>query len=184
MAEDHSRILVSKKISDSSLARAIAINAAEMSRGTSLPISDADTITINVNAARKSSSNLLRKVSDSRLLGTADLKFALAIAKQAATGDLNPEEANKVDEDDQHGGEEEFTAFNHVGLTSEEAEAALNEYGLNKLPEKKVSKLFIFFQQLWQVSLLYFYCVLHVSLFRHLTPVLFHFSLLLSPCPA
>ena len=93
---------------------------------------------------RKSSSNLLRKASDSRILGEADIRFSEAIQKQKEGKEITIADAQQVD------GVEEPFVFNHVGLTSAEAEDRLKKFGPNKLPEKKVSKLFIFCQQLWQ----------------------------------
>jgi len=139
-------IHVFKKVSDANLRS--AVSALQASEGLSAPI-DADSVAINVTQ-RKSSSNLLRKASDSRILGAADLNYSEIIGKQKSGAELNDEDAKKVD-DDGHG-DSEFV-FNHTGLTSAQVKAAFEKHGPNKLPEKSVSKLFLFCQQLWQVSL-------------------------------
>lgn len=45
--------------------------------------------------------------------------------------------------------EEEFI-FNHVGLTTKQAEDLAKVHGLNCLPEKIIPKWYIFCEQLWQ----------------------------------
>ena len=59
---------------------------------------------------------------------------------ESASNELDIENTNSTDN---------FT-FSHYGITSEEARILLANYGLNALPEKKVSKLYIFFSLLWE----------------------------------
>jgi len=40
--------------------------------------------------------------------------------------------------------------FNHVGLTTKQAEDLAKVHGLNCLPEKHIPKWYIFCEQLWQ----------------------------------
>jgi H+-transporting ATPase len=56
---------------------------------------------------------------------------------------------NVVNEDDIEGGGEEEFQYSH-GLNAMEAESRLEIYGRNELPEKKVSKIYVFCEQLWQ----------------------------------
>jgi H+-transporting ATPase len=71
-------------------------------------------------------------------------RSSVANSRQGSRKDFNV-----VKEDDIEGGGEEEFQYSH-GLNSMEAESRLEVYGRNELPEKKVSKIYIFCEQLWQ----------------------------------
>ncbi len=54
-----------------------------------------------------------------------------------------------LDKDAHHIDDDDFV-FNHVGLSSTEADHLLAKYGRNELPEKIIPKWYIFVSQLWQ----------------------------------
>ena len=138
MSGGEGTIHVFKKISDANI-RGL-VSAANVSSSGAV---DADSVSSEI-VQRKSSSNLLRKQSDSHIVGNADLAFAQVIGKQKNGEVVTDADAEQVD-----GGVDDFV-YNHAGLTSAQASANFEKYGPNKLPEKKVSKIFLFFQQLWQ----------------------------------
>jgi len=106
---------------------------------------------IAIEVARKNSSSIevIRRTSDSRLLGVMDLKLAERVEAQRKHSDTKvavgiPDES-ELEEDR---GDANFVESK--GLTSQEAAKLLEQWGRNELPEKVVPKWYIFVSQLWQ----------------------------------
>lgn len=103
----------------------------------------------------KSSTDVVRSFFDSPQLGfDADLRLA---EKLAATGTLSSRMKADKSVSERHievperEGDEVPTdfEFNEEGLTTEEAEKRLAQFGRNELPEKMTPKWLIFLQQFW-----------------------------------
>ena len=96
-----------------------------------------------------SASDLVTTFNQSPVLGYDDLKLADNVAAYGTTA----ERQGTIKEDDFQAmmkeGEEDDFVFNHVGLTSAEAEERLIKYGRNELPEKIDPKWLIFLRQFW-----------------------------------
>jgi magnesium-transporting ATPase (P-type) len=94
-----------------------------------------------------SASELVKSFNQAPFLRFDDLKLADTVAAYGPSGsrDVTDEEFEEIMKDDDPG---DFV-FNHKGLTSEEAEARLLEYGRNELPEKVDPKWLIFLRQFW-----------------------------------
>ena len=107
-----------------------------------------------INVERKmSQSDVIRKASESRILGTGDMKTA---ERKLAERGVEISDAPKEEVLDGHNEDHDGTApddnfkFNHEGFTDEEAEQLLLKFGRNELPEKKTPLWYIFCSQLWQ----------------------------------
>ena len=96
-----------------------------------------------------SASDLVTTFNQSPVLGYDDLKLADNVAAYGTTA----ERQGTIKEDDFQAmmkeGEEDDFVFNHIGLTSAEAEERLIKYGRNELPEKIDPKWLIFLRQFW-----------------------------------
>jgi magnesium-transporting ATPase (P-type) len=101
---------------------------------------------------QKSSTDSVTMFGNVPALNYDDLKlaenvsnFGTARERQASNAISEKEFFDKVEEDE---GLKDFE-YNHVGLTSEEAEKRLAIYGRNDLPEKVDPKWLIFLRQFW-----------------------------------
>mmetsp|Transcript_21772 Transcript_21772/g.22519 ORF Transcript_21772/g.22519 Transcript_21772/m.22519 type:complete len:1017 (-) Transcript_21772:196-3246(-) len=110
--------------------------------------------TSNINIERKiSTADVIRKASESRILGSADMKTA---ERKLAEKGVEISEATKEEVLGGHNEDHDGTLpddnfkYSHHGFTEAEAEAQLKIFGLNELPEKKVPLWYIFCSQLWQ----------------------------------
>lgn len=111
---------------------------------------DEPPVIIEVTRRHSSTIDVIRKTSDSRLLGLMDMKLAERVEAQRKNSDAKisinsgiPDEAEL--DDDQ--GDEDFVESK--GLTSAQAEELLKQWGRNELPEKTIPKWYIFVSQLW-----------------------------------
>jgi len=110
---------------------------------------------------RVSSSDNIRKSSESRLLDRKDLALVEQITAKKKTSDTKiasgapaaeAEEGPTIIEDEADMDKDGLSAdfkFSH-GLTSSEADALFKKFGPNELPEKSTPKWYIFVSQLWQ----------------------------------
>jgi H+-transporting ATPase len=110
--------------------------------------------TSSISLERKmSTADVIRKASESRILGRSDMKTAeRKLAKKGVfISEASPEEvlAGHNEDKDDALPDEEFK-YNHHGFSEAEADAQFKIYGPNELPEKKVPLWYIFCSQLWQ----------------------------------
>jgi H+-transporting ATPase len=100
---------------------------------------------------QKSSSDVLVKLNQRVVFGYDDLKLAEQVSalgtkrERIESGLSDKEFLEKIEEKEEY----EAFDFNYEGLTSEEAERRLAEYGPNELPEKVDPKWLVFLRQFW-----------------------------------
>lgn len=110
--------------------------------------------TSSINITRKiSTSDVIRKASESRILGHADMKTA---ERKLADKGVFISEAPQDEVLDGHNEDNDGTTpndnfhYTHTGFTTAESDAQFKIYGPNQLPEKTVPLWYIFCSQLWQ----------------------------------
>jgi Cation transporter/ATPase, N-terminus len=103
---------------------------------------------------QRSSSDVVARFQDAAMRD-ADLKFAEKIGtdgtyrERQESGMKESMFVAQVDAEEDGVKVPDDFVFNHVGLTTAEAEAALEKYGKNELPEKVDPKWLIFVRLLW-----------------------------------
>jgi H+-transporting ATPase len=106
-------------------------------------------LAVNMSVRRDpTSADVLKRAESALFMGQADIRFAEKLA-----GDEEKSKEEKFDHAVQLERDPTLAAdfkFNEDGLSSEEAERLLKEYGLNELPEKTIPKWYIFLSQYWQ----------------------------------
>lgn len=101
---------------------------------------------------QKSSADVLIKFGQANVLKYEDLKLADKITalgtrtERLEQGISDHDFKTSIEEKEQY--EKDFP-FNTKGLTSEEAEKRLQQYGRNELPEKRVHKWLVFLRLFW-----------------------------------
>jgi H+-transporting ATPase len=111
-----------------------------------------NTSSININR-KISSADVIRKASESRILGTADMKTTerkLATKGVFISDATEKEVLDGHNEDKDEALPDENFHYNHHGHTTAEAEAQFKIFGPNELPEKSTPLWYIFCSQLWQ----------------------------------
>lgn len=110
--------------------------------------------TSNIHIERKiSTADIIRKATESRILGNADLKTT---ERKLAEKGVEISEASKEEVLGGHNEDNDGTLpggdfkYSHTGFTDNEAKEQFKIYGPNELPEKKVPLWYIFCSQLWQ----------------------------------
>lgn len=110
----------------------------------------------NVSAAKI---DVIRKSSDSRLLGMMDMKMVervqakIEAERQKSDPKMAVKQAIAIPDEsemekDGHEADDDFVESH--GLSTAQAEKLLAEWGKNELPEKVIPKWYIFCEQLWQ----------------------------------
>jgi hypothetical protein len=102
-----------------------------------------------------STADIIRRSSDVRILGEADLRLAERVIhdrkKEAEVGVTTEElHLEPGHEDRERTDIRDDFRYNYFGLNEEKAGELLKKYGRNELVEKKVPLWYVFVSQLWQ----------------------------------
>lgn len=119
----------------------------------------------------KRTTDFVRKASQPRLLGDADLQFARKMERQNTMKSMSEVEKKQFEEnlptveteEDNTVVDDNFK-FNHEGFTDSEADNLLLIHGRNELAESTVPLWYVFVSQLWQPMPIMIWCASAVEL--------------------